>query len=154
MLIQSTTKFWYFICSVSVVIYIHDTTTFKHSFLLIKVIRDVTQGQVACHNIINKILSHAWKTINNPFYKISSYQGFTIKQTLIGWVCFQMRTVIRFKKRNVELIMSRIKCKQPISFYDLNALINKSKQVGILKLYTNILLTVRPSLYHPSARFP
>jgi len=51
-----------------------------------------------------------------PFNKISSYQGFTSKQTPMGWVQYHLRTVIRNPRRNVELIMGQIKCKQSTSF--------------------------------------
>ena len=39
----------------------------------------------------------------NPFYKISSYQGFTSKQTPIGWVRYHLRTVFRNPRRNVRV---------------------------------------------------
>ena len=48
----------------------------------------------------------------SPFNKISSYQGFTSKQTPIGWVRYHLRTVVRNPRRIVELIMDQIKCKQ------------------------------------------
>jgi len=49
------------------------------------------------------------------FYKISSYQGFTGKQTLIWWFCYHLGTEIHNPRRNIELIMGRIKCKQSTS---------------------------------------
>jgi len=44
------------------------------------------------------------KPEKNPFYKISSYQGFPIKQTHIGFMSPLSRTVIRNPRRNIELI--------------------------------------------------
>ena len=54
------------------------------------------------------------KPPKTPFYKIS-YQDFTFKQTLIWWVCYHLRTVIRNPRRNIGWI----KCKQSTSFYAL-----------------------------------
>jgi len=53
-----------------------------------------------------------------PFYKISSYQGH--KQ--IGWVSYHLKTIFSNPRRNVELIMGRIKCKQSTSFYALQCI--------------------------------
>ena len=62
----------------------------------------------------------AWK---NPFYKISSYQDLTsINKLWFWWVRYHLRTVICNPRRNVELTMGRIKCKQSMSFYALRCI--------------------------------
>jgi len=75
----------------------------------------------------------------NPFYKIS-YQGFTSKQ--IWWVSYHLKTKFRNPRRNVELIMGRIKCKQ--SF--ISSYINTNKTLILFLFYK------RQSLYFPQKR--
>ena len=63
-----------------------------------------------------------WKWTCRDFFqtspkKISLYQGFTSKQIQVGWIHYHLRTVICNPRRNFELIVGRIKCKQSTSFW-------------------------------------
>ena len=76
--------------------------------------------------------------LTNPFYKISLYQGFTSKRTLIGWVRYHLRTVIKEEMLSWSWADSNVNNLRHFTLY--NALINKSEQVYTHSIDSKVIL--------------
>ena len=94
------------------------------------------------------------KPPKNVFYKISSNQDFTSKQTLILVSLLSFKNCNPIQEEMLSWLCTESNVNNLRHFTLYNALINKSEQVWILLFYTTILSTVRPSFYHTSARLP
>ena len=90
-------------------------------FVLTK-IREI-QGSKKTFFMLKPRACGLWKWTSPDFFQTSlkkiHFKSFISKQTPIGWVCYHLRTVILNPRRNEELIMGWIKCKQSTSFYAL-----------------------------------